>query len=107
MPTDSIIPLSRNRLGPVTRTKIRSITARPMLKFDNRLMPLSRPRATEMPAMTVTRAMSAIWMMPDSSSPKSWARPALIWSVPRPTDVATPKIVPMIATTSIVLPIGP
>ena len=107
MPTDSIIPLSRNRLGPVTSTKASSIIARPMLKFDSRLMPLSRPRATEMPAMTVTTAMRAIWMMPDSSRPKSCARPALIWSVPSPTDVATPKIVPMIATTSIVLPMGP
>ena len=87
--------------------KISRATAIAMLAFDSRLMPFSRPSATEMQAIVVTNAMMSVCTNGDTAMPNNSFRPALICSVPSPTEVATPKTVPMRATTSMVLPIGP
>ena len=107
MPKDSIVPLSTMTVGPARTTKMSRAMAIQMLMFDSILMPLSRPAATEMHAMVVTTAMTMTWTSGENATPKSSDSPALICRVPSPTEVATPKMVPMSAMTSMVLPIGP
>ena len=106
-PSDSTEPLSRNSVGPVTRMKISRPIAIAMLKLDRRLMPFSRPSATEMQATVVTIAMVRTCTNGEIAMPNNSLSPALICRVPRPTEVATPNTVPMTATTSMVLPMGP
>ena len=70
-------------------------------------MPLSRPSETEIVASPQTTPMMISCHRAFSGTPMTWARPPLICSVPRPIETAMPKTVPMMATTSIVLPMGP
>ncbi len=70
-------------------------------------MPLPRPDTTESVASAVIAAMSPISSAVLGSTTSRYPSPAAIWSTPNPSDVATPKTVPMIATTSMTSPRRP
>ncbi len=88
----------------MSSTNTISATAIQMLTLDSSLMPLSRPRATEIDATTMIAAMSSSWISDVSGSPSTREAPELICMAPMPTDTAMPKTVPMMATESMSLP---
>ena len=78
-----------------------------MLSSDKRLTPLSSPATTDSVAMPVIAAMSMSWTLLLVGMPNKWLKPALTCSTPRPSDVATPNIVPKTANMSMAWPTGP
>ena len=70
-------------------------------------MPLPTPETAERMNSTVRTAMIVSAMTFDSPVPQRKLRPLLICCAPRPSEVAVPKSVAMIARMSIALPIGP
>ena len=93
-----------NSLGPNTKTTPSSRNASHRLMTDSRRMPLSMPDSTLNRAMPVMTMMMIDWTVELLGIPKTWLSPPLICSVPRPRDVASPKMVPNTARMSTMFP---
>ena len=97
-----------NRVGPSSSTAISRMPASDRLMFDSHLMPRPRPVTTEAVArnvITTIRMISNV-ISADSTTPMA-ASPAPICWTPRPSEVATPAMVPKTARMSMTSPIQP
>ncbi|CPM32890.1 Uncharacterised protein [Bordetella pertussis] len=94
-------------MGPSTSTNSSSTTASSRLVSDRMRMPRSSPLATEIVASPQLMTMRMICVGMPTGTPNRWFRPLLICATPRPSDVATPNTVPMMAKMSTAWPIGP
>lgn len=81
--------------------------ARMRLVFESHFMPLPTPESTENKTKQVITEMITMSMNKDEVISPALSSPALICNTPSPSEVATPKIVPTRATTSMRLPRPP
>ena len=70
-------------------------------------MPLPTPETAENVATMEMTTIRMIWVTMPGSTPNSTFSPVAIWLTPRPSEVATPKIVPNTASKSTPCPMGP
>ena len=75
--------------------------ARIIFTWDNLLIPLSSPRETLVKPIKVINIIIIILFKKVSGIEKTYDSPELIWIVPSPNDVVTPKTVVRIAIISI------
>jgi hypothetical protein len=94
-------------VGPTTRMKSTSRTARPMLKLLSHWMPRSTPDTADRTNAAVSTATITTARVFDVSTSQTKFSPPLICRAPSPSEVALPNIVAKMARMSIPLPIGP
>ena len=94
-------------MGPATSTNNSSTAASTRLASDGMRMPLSSPLATDNVASPQVTMMRMICVVTPTGTPNRWFRPLLICATPRPSEVATPSTVPMMAKMSTAWPMGP
>ena len=78
-----------------------------MLVLLSHWMPLWTPEIADSTNAAVSTAMIATAIPLAGSTPHRKSSPLLIWSAPRPSEVALPNSVAKIARMSIERPIGP
>ena len=78
-----------------------SVVANIIFTWDSFLIPVSRPRQTLISPIKVITAIIITWFEKVSLIEKTWAKPELIYTVPKPSEVVTPKTVVKIAIISI------
>ncbi len=103
-PAPVVMMLAIHSLGPRAKTTTSSRKASHRLIIDRRRMPLSMPESTLTSATAVIRMMMIDCTVAFEGMPKTWLSPPLIWRVPRPSEVARPKIVPKMARMSTTFP---
>ena len=91
-------------VGPAISTNSSNIPASPMLRLLSTLTPPSSPRTTDTIATKVTPKIIATWVEMPLSIPNRKCRPLAACWAPKPSDVASPKIVASTATISIRCP---
>src|SRR5699024_8625018 len=107
-PKDSTKFSNRNNVGPSSSAETVSTPASERLMEDIHFIPLPTPETTDaveinvMAIINTTSKILSAW----STTPKCANPVATCWT-PRPTDVATPAIVPKTANTSMVSPTQP
>ena len=96
-----------NTVGPTTKRKNASSAAAIALALESHLMPFSTPLTAEITKQAVRTAITTVAsdLLP-SPRPNTSSIPPVICRAPRPSEVAEPKSVAKIATTSMALP-GP
>ncbi len=93
-------------VGPTTKRKNTSSTAAIALALERNWTPFSMPVTAESTKHVVRTAMTTTVSHLDWPLPKTSSRPPVICRAPRPREVADPKSVAKMATTSMALP-GP
>lgn len=103
-PAPVSMELTIHSLGPTAKMNASRMKASHRLITESRRMPLSIPAITLYRAIPVITMMMIDWVSELLGIPVTWVRPLLIWSVPRPSEVARPKMVPKTARMSTMWP---
>ena len=98
---------SRKVVLPVNSAQPARTTASATFSCERLRMPLSTPVVAEMVARTTARTTRAVWAPRPWGIPKRMFNPTLSITTPIPSDVATPKIVPITVAMSTECPMSP